>query len=46
MSTTTIIINTVREIVEVKVKIIVEVYTSNTLKIIFELNNNSVVEIA
>jgi len=46
MSTTTIIINTVREIVEVKVKIIVEVYTTNTLKIIFELNNNSVVEIA
>jgi hypothetical protein len=46
MSTTTIIINIVREIVEVKVKIIVEVYTTNTLKIIFELNNNSVVEIA
>jgi len=46
MSTTTIIINIVREIVEVKVKIIIEVYTTNTLKIIFELNNNSVVEIA
>ena len=46
MSTTTIIINIVREIVEVKVKIIVEVYTTNTLKIVFELNNNSVVEIA
>jgi hypothetical protein len=46
MSTTTIIINIVREIVEMKVKIIVEVYTTNTLKIVFELNNNSVVEIA
>ena len=46
MSNTTIIINIVREIVEIKVKIIIEVYTTNTLKIIFELNNNSVVEIA
>ena len=40
------VINIVREVVEVKVKIIVEVYTTNTLKIAFELNNNSVVEIA
>jgi len=46
MSTTTKIIYIVIEIVEVKVKIIIEVYTTNTLKIIFELNNNSVVEIA